>query len=328
MNRRAVLTWLGVLALGAGPLNAQPKRPDKVWKVGVLRPGADGPVFRENFAPFAPALAEFGFKEGKNLMLEFRVRQGTPEDLLALANSLVKAKVDAILAIGMPGVTAAARASKTIPIVAVDLESDPIAEKFAASLSRPGGNVTGMFLDLPELSGKWIELLSASIPKLSRASVLWDPASGPYLIKGAEAAGRAMGLQLVRHEVGAISEFEQAFASAVAQKSQAVLALSSPMFSSARPQIAALALKHRLPAVMPFPNFADSGGLMGYGPHLTSMFRQAGEVMAKILRGTRPADHPIERPTRFELAVNLSTAKALGVKLPQSVLVSADRIVE
>ena len=326
MNRRQALVSL--VAFGVGPLAAQVKQAGKVWRIGVLRPAPDDDAFRTNFAPFAPALREFGFVDGTNLAFEYRVRPGTSEELLALANDLVRAKVDAILAIATPGVTAAAKATTTIPIVAVDLESDPIAQKLAASLARPGGNVTGMFLDFPELSGKWIELLKEAIPKLARAAVLWEPDSGPYLIKGAEAAGGSMRVQIFRHEVRSPAEFERAFQSAVAQKVQAVLALSSPMIFSARKQIADLALKHRLPTIMPFPRFADDGGLMAYGPHLTSMYRQAGSVMAKVLLGTRPADIPIERPTRFELTINMKTAEALGVKIPQSVLVRADRVIE
>ena len=326
MNRRQAL--ISLFALGAGPLAAQVKQGGKVWRVGVLRPAPDDDAFRANFAPFAPALRESGFVEGTNLAFEYRVRPGTSEELLALANDLVRAKVDAILAIATPGVTAAAKATSTIPIVAVDLESDPVAQKLAASLARPGGNVTGMFLDFPELSGKWLELLKGAIPKLARAAVLWEPASGPYLLKGAEAAGASMGVQIFRHEVRSPAEFERAFQLAAAQKVQAVLALSSPMIFSARKQIADLALARRLPAIMPFPRFADDGGLIAYGPHLASMFRQAGSVMAKVLQGARPADIPIERPTRFELAINLKTAMALGVKFTQSVLVRADRVIE
>ena len=326
MNRRQVL--ISLVAFGAGPLAAQVKQAGKVWRIGVLRPAPDDDVFRTNFAPFAAALRESGFVEGTNLVFEYRVRPGTSEELLALANDLVRAKVDAILASATPGVTAAAKATSTIPIVAVDLESDPIAQKLAASLARPGGNVTGMFLDFPELSGKWLELLKGAIPKLARAAVLWEPASGPYLLKGAEAAGASMGVQIFRHEVRSPAEFQRAFQSAVAQKVQAMLALSSPMISSARKQIADLALEHRLPTIMPFPRFADDGGLIAYGPHLTSMYRQAGSVMAKVLQGARPADIPIERPTHFELAINMKTAKALGVKFAPSVLVRADRVIE
>ena len=310
------------------PLGSSAQGPGKAWRVGVLRGAPDDAIFREYFAPFGPALREFGFAEGTNLAFEYRVLPGSPEELLVLANDLVRAKVDAILAIATSGVSAAAKATATIPIVALDLESDPVAQKFAVSLARPGGNITGLFLDFPELSGKWIQMLRETIPKLARAAVLWDPTTGPYLVRGAEAAGEMMRVQIFRHEVHGPAEFERVFQSAERQKVEAVLALSSPVFSSARKVIAALALKYRLPTIMPFPNFADDGGLMAYGPSLTSMFRQAGGVMAKVLQGIRPADIPIERPTRFELAINMKTAKALGVKVPQSILVRADRVIE
>lgn len=285
-------------------------------------------VFRHNFGPFIPALRERGFVEGSNLKLEYRVRPGSGEEMLAFANDLVRGKVDAILAIAAPGVNAASKATASLPIVAVDLESDPVAQGFAKSLSRPGGNISGLFLDFPELSGKWIQQLKEAMPKLARVAVLFDPAVGPYLVRGAEAAGAAMGVQILRLEARKPSELERAFQSASAQKAEALLALSSPVFASARKEIAALALKHRLPAIMPFPDFADDGGLMAYGPHLTSMFQQAAGVMAKVLQGTLPRDIPIERPARFELAINLKTAKALGLAVPASLLVRADRVIE
>ena len=225
------------------------------------------------------------------------------------------------------GVGAAAKATASIPIVAVDLESDPIGQKFAASLARPGGNVTGVFLDFPELSGKWLQLLKEVMPKLERAAVLFDPAIGSYLLEGAEAGGAAMQVRIHRIPARGPADFPAAFEAAEHWKAQAVLALSSPVFNSARKQIAALAQKHRLPAVMPFPQFADDGGLMAYGPQLTSLFRQAAGIMAKVLLGSRPADISIERPTKFELVMNQRTARALGLHLPPSLLLRADRLV-
>ncbi len=284
--------------------------------------------FRRNFEPFRQALRDQGFTEGANVTFEYRVRPGTPEEILALASGLARAKVDAILAIATAGVSAAASATKSIPIVAVDLESDPVAQKFAVSLARPGGNVTGLFLDFPELSGKWIELLRLAFPKLSRAAVIFDPTIGPYLLKGAESAGVSMRVQLARLEARNSTELRGAFESAAIQKAEAILALSSPVFLSARKEIADLAIMHRLPTIMPFPIFVDDGGFMAYGPHLTSMFRQAGGVMAKILRGAQPREIPIERPTRFELAINLRTARALGIAVPPALTVRADRVIE
>lgn len=326
MDRRDAV--LALIALGAAPLAAEAQQSGKVWRIGVLRPGPVDAVWRENFDPFRQALRELGFAEGTNLTFEYRVAPGTSEEMLARANDLVRARVDAILAIAPPGVSAAAKATTSIPIVAVDLESDPVASRFAASLARPGGNVTGLFLDFPEMGGKWIQLLQGAVPKLGRAAVLWDPATGPNLLKGAEAAASSMQVQLHWLEARSPADFARAFESAAKQKAEALLVLSSPVFNSARKEIAALALKHRLPAIMPFPPFADDGGLMAYGPHLTSMFRQAGSVMAKVLQGARPKEIPIERPTRFELAINMKTAKFLGITFPQSLRVRADRVIE
>ena len=326
IQRRRFLLSTSALLLAA--FGAEAQQAGKMWRIGVLRPGPDDAVFRQNFDPFLQALRELRFTQETNLTIEYRVRPGKPEEMLALANDLVRAKVDAILAISPAGVGAAAKATASIPIVAVDLESDPVASGFAANLARPGRNVTGLFLDFPELGGKWMQLLKEAVPKLARVAVLWDPAIGPTLLKGVEAAASSMGVQLLRLEARGPADFTSAFQSAAKQKAQALLVLGTPAFNSARKEIADLAIKHRLPAIMPFPLFADDGGLMAYGPHLSSLFRQCGSVMAKVLQGARPGEIPIERPTRFEMVVNLKTARALGITIPQSVLVRADRVIE
>jgi putative tryptophan/tyrosine transport system substrate-binding protein len=327
LDRRAFVSGLtlGVLA-ARRPLEAQPAA--KAVRIGVLRPAPDDPVFRHNFHPFRQMLREKGFLEGSNLTIEYRVRAGSPEEILALAGELVRLNVDAILAISPAGVNAAARATTSIPIVAVDLETDPKAAGFAASLARPGGNITGLFLDFPELGGKWIELLKEVVPRLGRVAVLWDPATGPSLLKGAEVAAQALKVQPLPLEARGPDDFAGVFRSAATERAGAMLVLSSPVFNSARKRIAELAAKHHIPALMPFTGFAEDGGLMAYGPHVTYMFRQAGGVMAKVLKGTRPGDLPIERPARFELVVNLRTAKALGLTIPPSVLVRADQVIE
>jgi putative ABC transport system substrate-binding protein len=326
MNRRDAL--MSLFALGTTPLAASAQQTRKAVRIGILRAAPDDVVFRQNFEPFLSTLRERGFTVGSNLTVNYRVAPGKPGEVLSSANELVGAKVDAILAIAAPGVTAASKATTSIPIVAVDLESDPVASGFAANLARPGGNITGLFLDFPELSGKWIQLLKEAMPKLGRVAVLWDPAIGQYLLKGADQAGASMRLQIARLEARGPAELTRAFESAEKLKVEAILVLSSPAFNSARKEIAELAVKHRLPVIMPFPNFADDGGLMAYGPHLTSMFRQAGEVMAKVLQGIRPGEIPIERPTRFELAINLKTAGVLGITIPPSLLVRADRVIK
>lgn len=324
-RRRFLLSAGAVLAV---PFAADAQQAGKVWRVGVLRPAPDDAIFRRNFAPFVEALREVRFTEGTNLKLDYRVRAGNTQQMLALANELVRAKADAILAIAPAGVSAAAKATTSIPIVAVDLESDPIAEGFAVSLAGPRRNITGLFLDFPDLSGKWIQLLKEVVPRLARAAILWDPATGPNFLKAADAAGLSLGVQTLRLEARGPADFEHAFESAARHKAQAVLALSSPVFNSARRQIAELATRHRIPTLMPFPGFADDGGLMAHGPHLTGLFRQAGLVMAKILQGTDPGQIPIERPARFELVINLKTARLLSINIPSSTLLRADRVIE
>ena len=324
-RRRFVLS---ASALLAAPFAAVAQQAGKVWRIGVLRPGPDDAIFRQNFDSFLQALRELRFTEGTNLAIEYRVRPGKPEEMLALANDLVRARVDAILAISPVGVSATAKATTSIPIVAIDLESDPVASGFAANLARPGRNITGLFLDFPEMGGKWLQLLKEAVPKLNRAAVLWDPAIGFSLLKGVEAAALSMSVQLLRLEARGPADFAPAFQSAAKQKAEALVVLGTPAFNSARKEIADLAVKHRLPGIMPFPPFADDGGLMAYGPHLPSLFRQAGGMMAKVLQGAGPGEIPIERPTRFEMAVNLKTARALGITIPQSLLLRADRVIE
>ncbi len=319
-----IILAVGVLATPPAAL----AQAGKAVRIGVLRPAPDDPVFRHNVEPFRQALRQGGFLEGTNLTIEWRVRAGSAEEILALAGELVHLNVDAILAIAPAGVNASARRTKSIPIVAVDLETDPKAAGLVTSLARPGGNITGLFLDFPELSGKWLELLKEAVPKLVRVAVLWDPATGPSFLRGTEVAARALKVQVLLLEVRRPADFAGAFRSAATERAGAVLVLGSPVFNSARKQIAELAAKHRMPAIMPFAGFAEDGGLMAYGPHVASMFEQAGGVMVKVLRGTRPGEIPIERPARFELVVNLRTAKELGLTIPNSMLLRADRVIE
>ncbi|HEY7654474.1 MAG TPA: ABC transporter substrate-binding protein [Methylomirabilota bacterium] len=328
MDRRTLLVTMasGILA---APLSAGAQRsPAKTVRVGVLRAAPDAPIFRQNFELFSQALRESGFVEGTNLRIEFRVRAGRTEDISGLAGELVALGMDAIVAIGPAAVQAAAGATKTIPVVAVDLESDPVAAGFATSLGRPGRNVTGVFLDFPELSGKWIELLRAMVPKLSRIAVIWDPSTPPNLLRGAEVAARTLRVEVFPLEARAAEDFAAVFRSAAEKRAGAAMVLSSPVFYSARPQIVDAAAKHRIPTIMPFPEFADHGGLMAYGPNVPGMFRQAGDVMVKVLRGTRPGEIPIALPARFELVVNRKTAATLGLTVPQSLLLRADKVVQ
>ena len=328
MDRRTFVFMLaGGLVVPPARVGAQPS-PARVVKVGVLRNAPDGPVFRQNFRGFRQALEEIGLVEGTSLFIDYRVRAGTAEEIAALAADLSRGQMGAIVAIGPASVRAAAGATKSIPIVAVDLESDPIAEKYVTGLARPGGNVTGLFLDFPELSGKWIELLREMVPRLSRITVAWDPSTPPNLLRGAEAAARILRVELSLLETPGPDALATAFRSTAGARAGAVLVLPSPMVNSARREIIEMAARHRMPTIMAFPEFAEEGGLIAYGPHVPAMFRQAGDVMVKVLRGARPAEIPIERPARFELIVNRKTAASLGLTVPPSLLVRADRVVE
>jgi len=214
--------------------------------------------------------------------------------------------------------------------VAVDLETDPVREGLAQSLAHPGGNLTGLFFDFPEFSGKLLELLNEARPGLTRIAALWDPASGPVQIEAARAAAVARNMRLQTLEVSDLAKLPEAFAAAEAEQAQGLLVLSSPLFSSISgiKPVAELAARHKLAAITFFPEFAKSGGLMGYGPSVTDLYHQAGGLVAKVLRGEKPADLPLERPSRYQLVINLKAAKAFGLALPPSLVARADDVIE
>ncbi len=311
---------------GPGALSAHAQPSAKVVRVGVLYPAPDNPVFRKNFEGFRQRLLELGYVEGQNLKIEYWLASGT-DTLSKLATDLVRSKPDVIIAVAPAGVRAAHEATATIPIVAIDLESDPIAAGFVAHLARPGGNITGVFLDFPELAGKWLEMLKEAVPKTSRVAVLWDAATGPAQVRAAETAARTLRLRLHVLQVRG-PDFEAAFRSAITDQAQALLVLSSPVLNTSRKEIVGLAIKNRLPSIMPFPDFADDGGLLAYGPHVSSMYGQVAAIVTKVLSGQTPGQIPVERPTRFELRINLKTARSLGLVIPQSLVLRADRAIQ
>jgi putative tryptophan/tyrosine transport system substrate-binding protein len=215
-----------------------------------------------------------------------------------------------------------------LPHVAIDLETDPVASGVAATLARPGGNITGVFLDFPDFTGKWLEMLIESSPKLPRAAVLWDPITRPVQMEAVKKAGETLNVQLDIVEVQRPSDFDGAFSTASHRGVGAMVILSSPLIAPNVQALAELALRHRLPAITLFPDFARAGGLLAYGPNLLSLYRLAGVLAGKVLHGANPAELPIERPTKFETVLNMRTAHALGIAIPTSLLLRADEVIE
>jgi putative ABC transport system substrate-binding protein len=257
-----------------------------------------------------------------------QIADGDPARLSPLAAELIARKVDAIAAISTGAVQVVRAATATIPIVAHDLETDPVATGLVASLARPGGNITGFFFDFPEFRTKWLQLLQEAVPQLSSMAALWDPATGPYQLKAIKEAAGLLKLNLRILEVRSPADLDGAVLAAAQSKVDALLILSSPVFGANSKRVADLTLGHRLPAVTLFPDFARAGGLMAYGPNLLDTYRQLGGMVAKVLRGTKPADLPVELPTKFELVINVKTAKALGLEVPTSILLRADEVIE
>ena len=326
-NRRAFIAALGGAAVW--PMVARAQQPAMIPEFGLLYPGpADAAAARAKIV--WEGLGEGGYIEGKNLTLVSRAADSSPDLMSKFASDLVQRDVRVIIAVGPRAVRAAQAATRTISIVGLDLETDPVATGQIASLARPGGNLTGLFFDFPDFSGKWLQLLQEAMPGLSRVAVVWDPTTGPVQVKAAEAAAASRNLVLQIIEVHEPSGLEEAFASAEHEHAQGVMILSAPLFSAvvSAAKVAELAASHRLPAISLFPEFAQLGGLMGYGPRITDNYHQAGALVARILHGERPADLPIERPTRFYLVINLKTAKALSVDIPSTLLTRADEVIE
>jgi putative ABC transport system substrate-binding protein len=275
-------------------------------------------------------LAAEGFVDGKSFAVSISVANNNSGELPQLAKGLIRPSVKVILAIGPGAVKAAQAATTTIPIVAVDLETDPVREGLAQSLAHPGGNLTGLFFDFPEFSGKLLELLNEARPGLTRVAALWDPGSGSVQIEAARAAASAHGMRLQILEVDDLAKLADALAAARGAQAQGLLILSSPLFSaiSGIKPVAEQTTSHGLAGITLFPEFAQNGGLMGYGPSLDDLYHQASELIAKVLRGEKAGDLPLERPSRFRLIVNLKAAKTLGLQLPPSLVARADEVIE
>jgi putative ABC transport system substrate-binding protein len=323
ISRRRLLVAVG--AALAAPLAAGAQEPGKVWRIGVLGLTPTVPFLGE---AFKQGLGEFGYTEGRNVVIESRDADGRPERLSQLAADLVRLNVDVIFARGAGALSAAKQATSRIPTVAIDLESDPVAMGFVRNLARPGGNITGVFLDGPELSGKQLELLKETIRPISRVAILGDPVLNAPQFQATEVAARALAIQSQRLDVRASKDIDTALEAASRWRAGAVLLLSSPLVFAHRTEISALAVKRRLPVVSMFVEFAEAGGLMAYGPSLRETFRRCGAYAGRILQGAKPGELPVERPEKFELKINLKTAKTLGLTIPPSLLQRADQVIE
>ena len=321
MRRREFITLVGSAA--TWPLAA---RAEQIPVIGFLSPLPSGEP--PPFAGFRRGLAEEDYVEGKNLAIESRFANFRPELLKEAAGDLVRLGVNVIFAAYPESLVAARNATSSVPTVAVDLESDPVAMGYIKSLARPGGNLTGMFLDLPELSGKQVELLKEMVPRLSHIAIFGVPGLNAAQFAAAAAAVRAVGVQAEIIEVQVPDDWGRALAAAKTRQVEAGIVLSSPLVFVSLKQIGELALANRVPLISLFGEFPKAAGFMAYGPNINSMWQKAGVYIGKILHGAKPDDLPIQRPEKFDLVINLKTAEALGLSVPPTLLARADEVIE
>ena len=327
-NRRKLLVVLGAGALAASLDAFSQQQPAKVPRIGLLSPDSPSDAARGHQA-FRLGLRDLGWVEGKNISIEYRYAEGRRDRFPELAADLVRLKVDVIVVFAGTDAVAAQKATRAIPIV-VAFAADPVDSGLAESLARPGGNVTGLSQMGTELTGKRLELLKETVPKLSRVAVLWNPGGAGSTLnwKELQLPARQLGIQLHSLEVRSPDDFEKAFEETTRARAGALFIIGNPVISSNLKRIADFAAKSRLPSIFQSSGFADAGGLVTYGPDSADSFRRAATFVDKILKGAKPGDLPIEQPTKLELVINLRTAKALGITIPQSVLFRADRVIE
>ena len=314
------------LALLVAPLAAGSQAAQGIHRIGYLN-AASRRALEEG--AFRQGLRELGYVEGQNLTIEYRVAEGRQDRLPTLAAELVGLKVDVILTVGTISARAAQQVTRTIPIV-IAAGDDPVAAGLVASLARPGGNVTGLSFMSPDLGGKRLDLLKAAVPHVSRVAVLFDPAqpSAAPEMRDMEPAARTLGVKLLPLEARRPDDLDAAFRAATTERAHGLITLRGALVVSYQRRILDLAAKARLATMFAHRDYVEAGGLMSYGPSLPDLFRRAATYVDKILKGAKPADLPVEQPTRFELVINMKTAKALGLTIPPLVLLRADQVIE
>jgi putative tryptophan/tyrosine transport system substrate-binding protein len=322
-----------IFALGAGvlaPLAAFAQPQTKVWRIGYLDLGSrQSLVDTGRYAALIQGLRDLGYVEGKNFVLEARYADGKADVLDGIAAELVRQNVDLIVSTGTPACKAAQRATTTIPIV-VTVTGDPVIDGLAASLARPGGNITGMSSGIDDTVKKLVELLSIAVPKMKRVAAITNSANVTHtsMLSSIQAAARQTGMQVMSVSVHTPDEIERGFEAMVRQRIDAVVIVPDVLFLQQLTQIAGLASKHRLPSIYGEVNYAEAGGLIGYGADRKDNFRRAAIFVDKILKGAKPAELPFEQPTRYYMAINRKAAAALGLTIPQRLLISADKVIE
>ena len=325
MRRREFISLLGGTV--AWPLAARAQQTSDIPRFGFVYQGSQA-AMALRIEAILSGLRVSGYAAPAQVEIVGRAAEGDPTRIVPLVAEIIAKNVSVLMVSGPLALHATRSATRTIPVVAIDFETDPIASGVAATLARPGGNITGVFLDFPDFTAKWMEMLVESNPKLSRAAVLWDPDTGPVQLDSVRKAAKTLNVQLEVVEAHHASEFDAAFSMANQRGVGALVMPSSPLIAPNVAVLAELALRHRLPAITLFPDFARAGGLLAYGPNLLSMYRLVGVVAGKVARGANPAELPIERPTKFETVLNMRTARALGISIPTSLLLRADEVIE
>jgi putative ABC transport system substrate-binding protein len=327
ISRRLVLAGMVSVALTPARASLQMAKTYRIGHLAIAGPTDTSPPPPANWEAFREGLRELGYREGLNVVFEHGYAGGRPERFADLAAQLVRRPVDVIFARGPHAVIAAKQATRTLAIVGIDLESDPVAAGLVASVARPAGNVTGMFLDLAELSGKQLQLLREVVPSLLRVAVVGDPAVNASQFAALRLVGESLAVRVHSVELRGPEGVDRVFEEARRSASQALIVLSNPLSLAHRSRLAALALRSGLPTMHLYRAHADAGGLMSYGPNLPAMHKRCAYFVARTLSGTPPGELPVERPATFEFVINLKTAQTLGLGLPQGLLVRADHII-